>query len=72
MSNTDDTPPDGDAPDTFDDRLAAITRLIDTAADEIDERRRIARRALIVRLLLELAQETSRLIVIQLDRLGPT
>jgi hypothetical protein len=61
----------GDAPDTFDDRLAAIIRLIDTADDDLDERRRIARRALIVRLLLELAQESTRLIVIQLDRLGP-
>ena len=69
MSNTDDTPPDGDAPDTFEDRLTAITRLIDTADEETIEHRRIARRALIVRLLLALAQETNRLIVIQLDRL---
>jgi hypothetical protein len=59
----------GDAPDTFEGRLAAVTRLIDTADDEIDERRRIARRALVIRLLLDLTQETNRLIVIQLDRL---
>jgi hypothetical protein len=64
--------PNGDAPDTFEDRLAAITRLIDTAGDELDVRRRLARRLLILRLLTDLAQESTRLIVIQLDRLGPT
>lgn len=70
-TNIDDQQPDGDAPDTFDDRLFAITRLIDTADDELDEARRRRRLALVLRLLTALALDANRRIIIQLDRLEP-
>ena len=59
----------GDAPDTFDDRLEAITRLIDAIDDELDALRRRRRAALAMRLLAHLAVEANRRVVIQLDRL---
>jgi hypothetical protein len=63
VTNIDDFPDDldtGDDPDTFDGRLAGITQLIDTFVDEINDERRIRRRAKILRLLdglLDLARE---------------
>ena len=50
----------GDEPDTFDGRLAGISRLIDSLVDEVNAERRIRRRAKIIRLLdglLDLARE---------------
>ena len=58
----------GDAPDTFDDRLADLARLIDTLADEADDRRRLAHRAVIVRLLTRLAADALSRIAAELDR----
>lgn len=58
----------GDAPDTFDDRLADIARLIDTLADEATDVRRAAHRAIVVRLLTALAADALRRIADQLER----
>lgn len=71
MTDTDPTHPvdQGDGPDTFDDRLADLARLIDTLADEIDGDRRLRHRAVIVRLLTLLASDAFARIAAQLDRL---
>lgn len=58
----------GDAPDTFEDRLVVIVRLIDTADEEEDAHRKLLRRALILRLLSRLLQDTNTKIITQLDR----
>jgi hypothetical protein len=58
----------GDAPDSFDDRLAVIVRLIDTMEHDNGDRRR-ARRALVLGLLVSLTRDATARIVVQLDRL---
>jgi len=60
----------GDADDTFEDRIVIIVRLIDTADEETDERRKLLRRALILRLLARLQQDTIERIHELLDRAG--
>lgn len=61
----------GDAPDTFDDRLADLARLIDTLADEADANRRVVHRLVIVRLLAALGADALTRIAAQLERLDP-
>ena len=75
MSDTDADPahvdePSGDGPDTIDDRIVVIVRLIDTADEETTEGRRLLRRLLILRLITHLQQDFSDLLQEQLDRLG--
>ena len=60
----------GDADDTFEDRIVVIVRLIDTTDEETEERRKLLRRALILRLLIQLQQETNAKIQALLDRAG--
>jgi hypothetical protein len=70
-----DTDPDehvGDAPDTFDDRLTDVRRLIDALVDELDDERRQHHRAVIVRLLTLLAADALARIAVELDRVGDT
>lgn len=59
----------GDEPDTFDGRLAGITRLIDTLGSESDSARRRARRATILRLLDRLSDQAFERISEQRERL---
>jgi hypothetical protein len=59
----------GDAPDTFDDRLADIGRLIDTLGDETDPHRRQLHRAVIVKLIALLGLSALDHIAAALDRL---
>lgn len=67
MSNPDDG--SGDTPDTFEGRLAGITRLIDTLGNETDTERRRQRRATILRLLDRLSDRAHELITEQRGRL---
>lgn len=60
---------DGDQPDTFDDRLADLARLIDTLVDERDEQRRLDHRRVVLRLLARLAADALARVAAQLDRL---
>jgi len=61
----------GDAPDTFDVRLADVARLIDTLVDERNDRRRLEPRDAIVRLLTRLAADALARIASQLERVDP-
>jgi hypothetical protein len=58
-----------EGPDTFEDRLAVIVRLIDTADNDLDEVRRRKRQGVALVLLARLAHESNRKVVQQLDRL---
>ena len=59
----------GDGPDTFDDRLADLARLIDTLPDELDPDRRLRRRTIIVRLAALLVADATSQIALLLDPL---
>ena len=58
----------GDAPDTFDGRLGVIARLIDALGAERDDRRRVAHRAVVVRLLALLAADFLVRVAAEADR----
>lgn len=59
----------GDAPDTIDDRLAAVARLVDTLRDELDAGRRARHRAVAVRLLARLLTDLLARVAAELDEL---
>jgi hypothetical protein len=72
MTDVDHPADQGDAPDTVDDRLADIARLIDTLADEVDPGHRLAHRAVIVLLLARLGRDVLARVGELLDRLDAT
>lgn len=70
MTDTDhhDADDQADGPDTFDDRLAGIARLIDTFVFDPDDDHRRLRRVVIVRLLGELLDDSARRVLAELSR----
>jgi hypothetical protein len=66
VSNPDDG---GELPDTFDDRLTAIRRLIDTAGNDHDPERRHQRRQVAGGLLFQFVADVAAVAALELDRL---
>jgi hypothetical protein len=68
---TDGHPDDGpgDGPDSIDDRLTAIRRLIDTAGNDHDPERRHQRRVVAFGLLAQLGMDVLAVVALEMDRL---
>lgn len=65
----DDDDGQGDGPDTLDDRLAAVGRLVDTLRDETDPDRRVRHRAVCLVLLARVGADALARIAVLLERL---